>query len=187
MIYYVLKMTPVVVIFSFFSFSLIRTQVFSKQKKKSNRKRERLLLAFSTYCLWLSFFLLVGNERLQMGGVILGIDTTLADWKLNLIPFATVKAFWRYGTFTGMFLNIFGNILIAVPLGFLTPVLFRRLKDRKLILLLYAVAFLLVETLQYFTGRSADIDDWLLNMLGIFIGFLLSKKQHRFPPEIYRR
>ena len=74
MIYYVLKMTPVVVIFSFFSFSLIRAQVFSKQKKKSNRKRERLLLAFSTYCLWLSFFLLVGNERLQMGGVILGLS-----------------------------------------------------------------------------------------------------------------
>lgn len=187
MIYYVLKMTPVVVVLSFFSFSLIRTQIFSKQKKRSNRKRERLLLVFSTYCLWLLFFLLVDNERLEMGGVILGIDTALADWKLNLIPFATVKAFLRYGSFTGMFLNIFGNILIAVPLGFLTPALFRPMKDRRPTLLLYAVAFLLVEFLQYFMGRSADIDDWLLNMLGVFIGLLLSEKQHRFPPEIYNR
>ena len=187
MIYYVLKMTPVVVFVSFFSFSFLRTQLFSKQKKKSNRKRERLLLAFSTYCLWLLFFLLIDNERLEMGGVLLGIDTALADWKLNLIPFATVKAFWRYGSFTGMFLNIFGNILIAVPLGFLTPVLFRRLNDRKSTLLLYGGLFLLVETLQYFMGRSADIDDWLLNMLGVFLGFLLSEKQHRFPPTIYRR
>lgn len=187
MIYYVLKMTPVVVFLSFCSFSLIRAQLFSKQKKKSNRKRERLLIAFSTYCLWLLSFLFVGNERLEMGGVILGIDTALADWKLNLIPFATIKAFWRYGSFTGMFLNIFGNILIAVPLGFFTPVLFRRMRGRRSTLLLYAGVFLLVETLQYFTGRSADIDDWLLNMLGVFLGFLLSEKQHRFPPTIYRR
>ena len=187
MIYYVLKMTPVVVFVSFFSFSFLRTQLFSKQKKKSNRKRERLLLAFSTYCLWLLFFLLIDNERLEMGGVLLGIDTTLADWKLNLIPFATVKAFWRYGSFTGMFLNIFGNILIAVPLGFLTPVLFRRLNDRKSTLLLYGGLFLLVETLQYFMGRSADIDDWLLNMLGVFLGEVLSRKQQAFPPTIYRR
>lgn len=187
MIYYVLKMTPVVVFVSFFSFSFLRTQLFSKQKKKSNRKRERLLLAFSTYCLWLLFFLLIDNERLEMGGVLLGIDTALADWKLNLIPFATVKAFWRYGSFTGMFLNIFGNILIAVPLGFLTPVLFRRLNDRKSTLLLYGGLFLLVETLQYFMGRSADIDDWLLNMLGVFLGEVLSRKQQAFPPTIYRR
>ncbi len=187
MIYYVLKMTPVVVIFSFFSFSLIRTQVFSKQKKRSNRKRERLLLAFSTYCLWLLFFLFINNRRLEMGGVLLGIDTELADWKINLIPFATVKAFWQYGSFTGMFLNIFGNILIAVPLGFMSPLLFRQMKDRLPMLLVYGIVFLLVEILQYFTGRSADIDDWLLNMLGIFIGFMLSQKQHRFPPEIYRR
>lgn len=187
MIYYVLKMTPVVVFVSFFSFSFLRTQLFSKQKKKSNRKRERLLLAFSTYCLWLLFFLLIDNERLEMGGVLLGIDTALADWKLNLIPFATVKAFWRYGSFTGMFLNIFGNILIAVPLGFFTPVLFRRLNDRKSTLLLYGGLFLLVETLQYFMGRSADIDDWLLNMLGVFLGEVLSRKQQAFPPTIYRR
>ena len=187
MIYYVLKMTPVVVFVSFFSFSFLRTQLFSKQKKKSNRKRERLLLAFSTYCLWLLFFLLIDNERLEMGGVLLGIDTALADWKLNLIPFATVKAFWRYGSFTGMFLNIFGNILIAVPLGFLTPVLFRRLNGRKSTLLLYGGLFLLVETLQYFMGRSADIDDWLLNMLGVFLGEVLSRKQQAFPPTIYRR
>ena len=180
-------MTPVVVFVSFFSFSFLRTQLFSKQKKKSNRKRERLLLAFSTYCLWLLFFLLIDNERLEMGGVLLGIDTALADWKLNLIPFATVKAFWRYGSFTGMFLNIFGNILIAVPLGFLTPVLFRRLNDRKSTLLLYGGLFLLVETLQYFMGRSADIDDWLLNMLGVFLGEVLSRKQQAFPPTIYRR
>ena len=187
MIYYVLKMTPVVVFVSFFSFSFLRTQVFSKQKKKSNRKRERLLLAFSTYFLWLLFFLLIDNERLEMGGVLLGIDTKLADWKLNLIPFATVKAFWRYGSFTGMFLNIFGNILVAVPLGFLTPVLFRRLKERRPLLFLYGGAFLLVETLQFFTGRSADIDDWLLNMLGIYLGYMLSKRQQAFPPKIYRR
>lgn len=187
MIYYVLKKTPIVVFFSFFAFSFLRTQFFSKQKKKSNRKRERLLLAFSTYCLWLLFFLLIDNERLEMGGVLLGIDTDLADWKLNLIPFATIKAFWRYGSFTGMFLNIFGNILIAVPLGFLSPVLFRRLKDLRPLFLLYGGIFLLVETVQYFTGRSADIDDWLLNMLGIFLGYVLSKRQHHFPEKIYRR
>ncbi|MDY3118147.1 MAG: VanZ family protein [Peptoniphilus sp.] len=187
MIAYVVKMTPVVVFISFFSFSFLRAQLFSKQKKKSNRKRERLLLVFATYCLWLLFFLFVDNRRLEDAGVLLGIDTSLADWKINLTPFATVRTFWRYGSFTGMFLNIFGNVLIAVLPGFLTPLLFRRFQKLPPTFLLYGGLFFLVEILQYFTGRSADIDDWLLNMSGILLGYFLSKKQRAFSPKIYRR
>ena len=174
MIYYVLKMTPIVVVFSFFSFSFLRTQFFSKQKRKSNRKRERLLLAFSTYCLWLLFFLLIDNERLEMGGVLLGIDTTLTDWKLNLMPFATIKAFWRYGTFTGMFLNIFGNVLAFMPFGFFLPVIWERTRHWYITVILSFAMSLIVETMQL-VGKvgSFDVDDLLLNTIGGFVGYII--------------
>lgn len=187
MIRYALKMTPLIVAVAFFSFSLIRTRFFGRYKKKSNRKRERLLLVFATYALWLGFFLLIGNERLQTGGVALGVDTATDDWRLNLHPLRTIRMFLRYGAPWGIFLNIWGNVLIGIPLGFLSPVLFRRLKKPLPLFLSYGVLFLSVETVQFFIGRSADIDDWLLNMAGIAIGYALAKRQRIFPPRRYRR
>ncbi|MDY6045101.1 MAG: VanZ family protein [Peptoniphilus sp.] len=187
MIRYALKVTPIIAIIAFLSFSLIRTQLFGRYKKKSNRKRERLLLVFATYALWLGFFLLINNEFLESGGVLLGVDTAMDDWQLNLVPFETISLFMRHGSPTAVFLNIWGNILIGIPLGFLTPVLFKRLKKPLPLFVLYGLLFLLIETVQYHIGRSADIDDWLLNMSGVAIGYFLARRQTRFPPTIYRR
>ncbi|MDQ0507944.1 Predicted integral membrane protein [Aedoeadaptatus ivorii] len=187
MIRYICKMTPIIVLVSFLSFSFLRAQCFGKYKKKSNRKRERLLLAFSTYCLWILFFLLIANTNLENGGVTLGIDTATEDWRINLVPFATMRSFRDYASFQGFFLNVWGNVLIAIPLGFATPILFRRFRGLLSCLSLYGAAFLAIETLQYFVGRSADIDDWILNMCGILIGYGIAKAQRRFDPRIYNR
>ncbi len=187
MIRYALKVTPLLFVVAFLSFSLLRTQIFGKYKKKSNRRRERLLLLFATYSLWLLFFLLVNNRMLESWGVPLGVDTESSDWQLNLVPFKTLQLFVRYGSPSSIFLNIFGNILIAIPLGFLTPVLFEKMKQPGYLFLAYGILFVAIEAVQYRIGRSADIDDWLLNMAGIAIGYILSKHQTLFHPKRYRR
>ena len=98
----------------------------------------------------------------------------------NLVPFRTIRQMVflmehnrQYARFA--FVNLFGNILMFVPLGLL-PMIWK--KQRKFVwyVLTVGVFIFLVEWLQYRTALgSADIDDWLCNMLGAVIGFLIWK------------
>lgn len=97
----------------------------------------------------------------------------------NLIPFATIRVQLRclssgrswlrwYG-----YSNLFGNIILFIPLGFLLPFVFPRMRSAVKTLLAVAAAITLVEIIQLFTLRGyADIDDLILNLLGAAIGYL---------------
>ena len=66
-----------------------------------------------------------------------------------------------------------GNVLMLVPFGLLVPLLWDRLRGWRV--LPVGLGFILmIELLQPLTGRSFDIDDILLNFLGVAIGALLS-------------
>lgn len=63
------------------------------------------------------------------------------------------------------------NIFMFVPMGFITPVAFKEVRFfPKTILCVVAFSFC-IEFIQYFIGRSADIDDLILNTLGGIIGY----------------
>lgn len=72
------------------------------------------------------------------------------------------------------YMNIGGNILGFVPLGFLIPVLlFRRAKFLKTVFLVFLVS-LFFESVQLYTGLGVfDVDDLLLNTFGGMLGALL--------------
>lgn len=68
---------------------------------------------------------------------------------------------------------IAGNVLMLVPFGFLASLLWERLRGWRV--LPVGLGFILtVELLQPLTGRSFDVDDILLNFLGVVIGAALS-------------
>lgn len=191
MIDFILFASPLVFLGAFFSTAFIRTNLFSHWKKKSNYKREKVLALFLSYIVWLLFFLFISNNLLQGLGVNLGIDTQSSDhtdWGLNLIPFRTILTYHRHVSGFHYISNIWGNILITIPLGLFMPILWK--KCQRFLPLLVKIFFLLliVETIQLFTGRSADIDDILLNLLGLSIGYLLHRKIQRFfPKSTYQR
>lgn len=103
--------------------------------------------------------------------------------RYNLIPLHTLFQFlfgeseiyqgeaWKQNSF----MNLAGNIILFLPLGFLAPFVSDRLKKVSNVFLLFSALIVAIEVIQYFTGRSADIDDYILNIFGIMIGFLLSK------------
>ena len=68
--------------------------------------------------------------------------------------------------------QIFINFLLLAPLGFLLPVQFRKFQSFPRTALTVLVVALLIETLQYFIGRSADIDDVIINTVGGIFGYL---------------
>ena len=66
-----------------------------------------------------------------------------------------------------------GNILMLVPFGFLAPLLWERLRGLR-VLPVGLGLILAIELLQPLTGRSFDVDDILLNFLGVLVGALLA-------------
>ena len=67
------------------------------------------------------------------------------------------------------------NIVMFIPLGFFLPIVFwSKLNFAKTAGITFLVT-LCIETIQYFIGRSSDIDDIIANLLGGIIGYLIFK------------
>jgi len=101
-------------------------------------------------------------------------------WKLNinLIPFKTIKLYFfgaEYVNLSIIINNLFGNIALFLPFGLL-PILFKQLHSKSKYLLVSFLTILLIEILQYILQVGmADIDDVILNMSGVIIGFWFYK------------
>lgn len=72
-------------------------------------------------------------------------------------------------------LNLLGNVTLFMPLGFLMPVLWGKCRCIKQTLLIGVALSVFIETIQYFVGRSSDIDDVILNTLGCVTGYIVHK------------
>lgn len=90
------------------------------------------------------------------------------------LPFEVLR--FANSIFTVSFKNILGNIVLFIPLGFLTSFL---IKSKKLISV-FTYSLLLstfIEIMQYIflTSRRADVDDVILNTVGGVLGYLVYK------------
>ncbi|PFH87095.1 VanZ family protein [Bacillus sp. AFS088145] len=88
---------------------------------------------------------------------------------LNLIP---LKMFNEFSSVKQFIVNIFGNIILFVPFGFILT----SIKRSKKVILIGLFLSVSIEVLQFMMSfRTSDIDDVILNTLGTFIGYKLSK------------
>ena len=99
---------------------------------------------------------------------------------VNLTPFVTIRLYWRLlhsenaYLVRHAFVNLLGNVVMFIPLGFFQPWLSCRLRTWYKTLLATAMLILLVEGIQYLTQLgSCDIDDVILNIAGAAIGYIL--------------
>lgn len=94
--------------------------------------------------------------------------------QINYIPFKTILAFLSgNGNMLVAFYNIAANILLFIPYG-VAALMFYRNPSKWQLGIVPVVIILLIETTQYLTKRGTmDIDDLILNLLGIWIGYLL--------------
>ncbi len=105
----------------------------------------------------------------------------------NFIPF---KEITRYDIGSRLFYkNVFGNILMFIPFGLLTSIY---LKPNKFYLpfCLTFLASLAIEFTQMIIGRSFDIDDIFLNIIGGIIGYLIYKILDKIAdllPKVFRK
>ncbi len=101
----------------------------------------------------------------------------------NLVPF---KEIFRYKLFSiGFFKNILGNIILFIPFGMFVTYY---IESKKLFLPLIITFFtsVAIEFSQYKIGRTADIDDIILNVIGGLLGYIIYKLLSSFGKRMPR-
>ena len=153
--------------------------------KKKNSRNALVRFLFLVYCavmLWLLF------DRPSAWGN--GSDYRhLLEMNANFKPLFTIKNYItviRRNTEPALVrhcvINLAGNVLLFIPAGFLLPRIFPKQQKFFLFLLTCLVSILLVETVQLFSLLgSFDIDDLILNLSGMIIGFAIYRI--RYPKQ----
>ena len=95
---------------------------------------------------------------------------------VRLLPFVSTILFVQNTTsWKSIIINLFGNIIMFIPFGFLGWLNAKYFSLKKLIVD-FLSALIIVEALQYLTRLGVfDIDDLALNSLGVWIGFRMRK------------
>ena len=85
-----------------------------------------------------------------------------------------LELFKMFTIYTMFSKQIIGNFFMLFPLGIFLPILYKRISNLFLILLVSLLFSTSIELLQLITRfRSADVDDIFLNTLGACAGFLV--------------
>ena len=97
----------------------------------------------------------------------------------NLIPFKSIIRIFQNGSLYSIVINIFGNLLVFVPLEYFLIELFY-IKKFSMNLIISFVIILLVELLQYiFKVGVLDIDDLILCTFGMNLFYAIYKRDKR--------
>ena len=134
---------------------MLRIMYLKQNKKKFVFHEELILLLFVTYILLL--FELVTIRDVEFGGV-------------NWMPFREIL---RYDFGTDLFYRqVIGNIILFIPFGYFATYYSKLTKIRHIFFVTF-ITSTTIEVVQRFIGRSFDVDDIILNVVGGIIGFLL--------------
>jgi len=114
-------------------------------------------------------YLLFGRDMNFSGGQFISV---------NLIPFLTIKNYTSliaYGRYQLFMINVIGNIIVFIPLGYLIAKYFIKSKKKYIFFIIAISIPCIIEITQYiFRVGILDIDDVILNFIGIVLGYFLS-------------
>ena len=101
--------------------------------------------------------------------------------RYNLIPFRSLALQLRHLNAYWAVRNLLGNIIPFIPFGFLMPKAFGKIKTFGKVWAVSAPVIVGIELFQYLTRLgSLDIDDFILNMTAVAIGYGFQKAfRHR--------
>ncbi|UHR03414.1 VanZ family protein [Peptoniphilus sp. GNH] len=153
-------------------------------KKKMRAKRKLYIALLSAYILAMAFIMFMPSKLMQEKGFKLAhisgdfmgsLQERLQEPNLgiNLKAFHTIKSYLKYSDAFNIAINILGNIVIFMPLGYLISKLNKKRNFLKTFLACLTLS-VFIEFIQIFIGRSVDVDDVILNSLGGIIGAIIA-------------
>ena len=100
----------------------------------------------------------------------------VGDGGINFVPFAMMHGLFTEKSLWTFIINVFGNIFLFVPFGFMLPWKFPKANTAFWAAVAGASLSACIEIIQLlFSSRFTDIDDIILNTGGAVIGYLLFK------------
>jgi len=126
-----------------------------------------ILVIYSIFLINLLLFkiklLTIGHLRFKFSQV---------SGKANFVPFKTILPYLlgAHGWFIA-FINLAGNIALFIPVGFLIPLIYRKMTWQKSLIFGLILTFIIETTQTVFHIGIFDIDDIILNALGVMIGY----------------
>lgn len=158
---------PMVLIF-IIVVSIVRLFSLYSHNQKIVLYKEFISLVFIVYLLLL--FELVSNTDMQSYGN-------------NFVPFNEML---RYEFFSeGFYKNVVGNILLFIPFGVYLVYFIHKCSIIKATFIILVTSYT-VELVQSRIGRSYDIDDIILNLVGGIVGFLIGKLLYKISKKVPR-
>lgn len=178
------KRAIIAFIITFLLFSLIRTKYFKEYKRGSNGTREFLLSILVAYIIVLAVLMFTPNVFIANKGIDLTSENfdfvgnfrdriDSGSWGVNIYPFRTILSYLKYSGPFHCFTNIVGNILIFMPVTTLISMIYKNMRKLWKIILISITMSAFIEFVQFFVGRSVDIDDLILNVVGGIFGYIL--------------
>lgn len=102
-----------------------------------------------------------------------GSQIELFNGSFNFVPtiFKIISGDLSFGSWVKTMLA--GNLLMFVPMGFFLPLISEKI-NIKSVLKISVIVPVVVEIIQPVVGRSFDVDDLILNFIGILIGYYVA-------------
>lgn len=114
------------------------------------------------------------NNKLQ------AVDLGFNPDRINLEPFNKIietQILVENGHISYLFIEVFGNICMFIPIGFFLPLLWDKFKNPFLTVFVCLFISFSIETIQLILPRGTDVDDIILNTSGGLIGYILYSVQ----------
>ena len=163
---------------------LIRIAVWIRQRSIDWKREAVLLLMFINLAVIIRF---VFFPKALLNGHIqpLIFDPAAAfPFRVNLIPFVHL---FDYGSIRDIIWNVAGNMVMFIPSGIVLPIVFKSLNSCGKVVAAGALISLCTEILQLpFASRASDIDDLILNTVGVAAGYgiyAVTKRRKRRPSD----
>lgn len=143
---------------------------------KSKVFKRILVIAFILYITILIYTTFFGARTTVYGMSIWEYAVKMA----NLKPFKTISMYTKMlkypsnQMFSVALVNLAVNLVLFVPMAYLIPALFPKLRNFFATIGVCIGSLVIIELMQLFTRRgSFDVDDFILNMIGAVFGFLI--------------
>lgn len=161
-----------------------------KQRSNHDTAKRLLLVCYGALMLYLLF--VRGRS----------MESALSYWQrvaqnYNLIPFHTIRNYWDILARPEHYLdkweaaaiykeqakfavvNLVGNVVMFIPLGIFLPTVWKKMQKFWKMLLTGTAVIVAIELTQLLTLRgSCDVDDLILNLCGIAVGYILWRIVH---------
>lgn len=167
-------------IFALPIYVVVRMIIVKRRKRPINKLREVLLALFILYLVGLASQTIIPKWTMGVDGSTgkFFFDVYMMNRlsSVNLVPFRTIMNYFQANAYVSgwrsvSLVNLLGNMFVFSPIGFFIPLLWRKLDSLKAIFIIGFSVTCFIEGTQYFIGRSTDIDDIILNTIGVVIGY----------------